>query len=121
MEFINRIELQGVVGRAEVNSYNDKRVCNFSVVTEYSARDRSGNPLIDTLWFNVSYWEGRDPEVTRETLDKIAPGSWVYVTGRLKLRKYTTVENEERTVLEVMARSLKLVDKDDTFMQPQRG
>ena len=40
MEFLNRIELRGVVGRADINSNNGHHVCNFSVVTENTAVDR---------------------------------------------------------------------------------
>ena len=47
MEFLNRIELKGVVGRAEVNSFNNSQVCNFSVVTEYSTIDKDWELLHD--------------------------------------------------------------------------
>ena len=119
MEFLNRIELKGVVGRPDLNLVNGSQVCNFSVVTEYSTVDREGNPNVEVTWFNVSAWEGREgiPE-----LHKIQKGAWVYVSGRLRLRKYTRENNEEKISVEVLARTVKLIPRgeDDALMQPQR-
>ena len=115
---MNKIELCGVVGRAETGSYNGSRVCNFSVVTEYSSRDKEGHSAIETLWFNVSLWETRD--TPRPEIDKLSPGTWVHVIGRLRVRKYTTVENEERSSLDVVARFVEIIPRDDNNMQPQR-
>lgn len=115
---MNKIELCGVVGRAETGSYNGNRVCNFSVVTEYSTRDKEGHSVIEPLWFNVSIWETSDNP--RPEIDKLVRGTWVHVIGRLRLRKYTTVENEERCSLDVFARTLEIIPRDDNSMQPQR-
>lgn len=116
MEFLNRIELNGVVGRAEVNVYNGIQVCNFSVVTEYSTRDREGNPAVETTWFNVSTWEGRD----NPNFSLIQKGVWIHVMGRVRLRRYMTQDNEERSSLEVVARRVSLIPREDTQIQPQR-
>lgn len=115
---MNKIELCGVVGRAETGSYNGNRVCNFSVVTEYSSRDKDGHSAIETQWFNVSLWETRDNP--RPEIDKLARGTWVHVIGRLRVRKYTTVDNEERSSLDVFGRMVEIIPRDDTTMQPQR-
>jgi single-stranded DNA-binding protein len=118
MEFMNIIQLRGVVGRTDVGSYNGNRVCNFSVVTEYASRDREGNSAVETTWFNASLWE-IGGEVNPE-IDKIQKGSWVEVTGRLRVRKYIAIDNVERTALDVFARSIKVLKRDDISMQPQR-
>lgn len=115
---MNEIRLRGVVGRAEINSYNERQVCNFSVVTEYSTVDREGNSAIDTTWFNVSAWSGREgiPD-----LYSIQKGAWVELSGRVRIRRYTTQENEERTVSEVIAYSVQLIQRENERMQPQRN
>ena len=118
MEFLNRIELKGVVGRAEINSFNNSQVCNFSVVTEYSTIDRERNSIIETTWFNVSAWAGRD---TITDLHSIQKGAWVHVIGRLRARKYTAQNGEERTTMDVVAHTVKLLQKEESSqMQPQR-
>lgn len=114
---MNKIELRGVVGRADVNAVNGSHVCNFSVVTEYSTRDKEGNPLVDVTWFNVSAWEGRDQ--IRDVYE-IQKGMWVEVKGRVRMRRYTTQENEERTVMDVVARNFRILQKEEDQMQPQR-
>jgi len=117
MEFLNKIELRGVVGRADINAINGSHVCNFSVVTEFSTRDREGNSAIDITWFNVSAWEGKD---VIQDMYEIQKGVWVEVYGRIRLRRYTTQENEERTTLDVIARKVKVLPREDVSMQPQR-
>ncbi len=53
MEFINRIELVGIVGTIRKQTYSGRMVANFSVVTEYSFKDKSGGTVIETTWHNV--------------------------------------------------------------------
>ena len=117
MEFLNRIELRGVVGRADINSYNGNQVCNFSVVTEASAYDREGNSIIEPTWFNVSAWSGVQGV---EDLGQIKKGMWVRVVGRLRVRKWVTQDNEERSSNEIPARLVEILPKEDLQMQPQR-
>ena len=117
MEFLNRIELRGVVGRADINTVHGSQVCNFSVVTEYSGVDKEGNSAIDTTWFNVSAWGGREgiPD-----LYSIQKGAWIQVVGRIRLRKYTNQNQEERTSMDVLARNVKLIPREQDPMQVQR-
>lgn len=117
MEFLNRIELRGVVGRADINSYNGNQVCNFSVVTEASAVDREGNSIVEPTWFNVSAWSGVQG---LDDLGKIKKGMWVRVIGRLRVRKWVTQDSEERTSNEIPARLVEIIPKEDLQMQPQR-
>lgn len=119
MEFLNRIELRGVVGRADVNSYNGSHVCNFSVVTEASAVDREGNSTVEPTWFNVSAWSG----VRGITdLSQIQKGNWVRVIGRLRTRKYVSQDGLERISVEIPARIVELIPREEEReqMQPQR-
>ena len=117
MEFLNKINLRGVVGRADINAFNGSHVVNFSVVTEYSTRDKEGNSASDVTWFNVSAWENRD---VMEDMYALQKGVWVEVIGRIRMRRYTTRDNEERTALEVVARKVKVLPREDVSMQPQR-
>ena len=119
MEFLNKLELKGVVGRAEINSFNNSQVCNFSVVTEYSTIDKDRNSIIETAWFNVSAWSGK---ININDLYNIQRGSWVRVVGRIRVRKYTTQTGEERSAMDVVANKVELLQKEEdaSTMQPQR-
>ncbi len=117
MEFLNKLELRGVVGRADVNTYNGNNVCNFSVVTETAGVDREGNSVVDPTWFNVTAWNGIQGLMSLEEIQK---GIWVYVQGRIRVRKYTTQDGEERTASDVLARRVEIIPREDTPMQPER-
>ena len=75
--------------------------------------------IIETSWFNVSAWAGRDTIADLYTIQK---GAWVRVVGRLRVRKYTTQTGEERSAMDVIAGRVELLKKDDeaSTMQPQR-
>ena len=104
-------------GRAEINSFNNSQVCNFSVVTEYSTIDKERNSIVETCWFNCSAWSGRDSIIDLYSIQK---GSWVHVIGRTRMRKYTTQSGEERTAMDVIATMVELLQKEESPMQPQR-
>ena len=105
MEFLNKIEIRGVVGRADINSYNGNQVCNFSVVTEASAVDRAGNSTVEPTWFNVSAWSGVKG---LDDLTLIQKGGWVRVVGR--------------SSIEIPARLVEVIPRGEDLepMQPQR-
>lgn len=114
MEFLNKLEIRGVVGRAECSTVGNGRLCKFSVVTDYNYR-RDGSPVTDSTWFNVSAWEGRG----MPNLDQLAKGTWVHVFGRVRTYKYTTPEGEDRSNWEVMANRVTILEPEDGMMQPQ--
>jgi len=116
MEFQNRIMLRGVVGRADVSTFGSNQVCNFSVITEYSSVDREGNSIIEPTWFNVSVWGGREGV---PSLYDIIKGVWIEVTGRIRARKYTAQNGEERTTTEVIARTVKVLPREEDKMQAE--
>ncbi len=118
MEFLNKIHLRGVIGRADITTFaNNSQVCNFSVVTDYSTVDRDGNAIIESTWFNVTVWNGKEGNADFYDLQK---GLWVEVVGRIRVRKYTTQAGEERFSTDVIARKVKLIPREDENMQPQR-
>ncbi len=115
---MNKIHLRGIVGKADINTFpNNSQVCNFSVVTEYSTVDRDGNSVIEPTWFNVSIWNGKGGFTELYDIQK---GVWVDVQGRLRTRRYTAQTGEERSVTEVIARSVQVLPREDENLQPQK-
>lgn len=104
MEFLNRIELVGVVGRISRQTISDRTVANFSLVTEYSFKDKSGNAIVETTWHNVVAWQNGEMP-----LDLIEKGAHVCVHGRLRCRRYTSESGEPRTIYEVIAQSINIL------------
>ena len=116
MEFTNKIEIRGVVGRAELNTYAENRVCKFTVITEYSYHDRDNNPVIESIWFTVNAWEGRN----MPDLNLIQKGSWVRVLGRVRNSRFTGQDGVERISWDIQASRVDIIPREDEPMQPQR-
>lgn len=104
MEFINRIELVGVVGRFNKQTFSNRMVANFSVVTEYSYKDKTGCAVVETTWHNVVAGQNGDMP-----LDLIDRGTQVCVHGRLRSRRYTSESGETKTIFEVIASSVDIL------------
>ena len=75
MEFLNRVELVGVVGTIRKQKVSDQMVANFSVVTEQYHKDKSGSAVIEATWFNIVAWQNNN----MPDLDKVDRGSHVHV------------------------------------------
>ena len=116
MEFLNQISLRGYVGTVNLNKVGETQVCRFSLVTEYSYKDRGNNPVVDVTWFNVTAWEGKNmPE-----LRQIVKGVIVQVAGRVRTFHFTTADGAERSGWEILARRVTILPSDDDPVQPQR-
>ena len=46
-QYINRVELQGIVGTSKVISIGDKKAVRFSLATNYAYKDKEGYPVIE--------------------------------------------------------------------------
>ena len=105
MEQLNKIEIRGIIGRVNVKGIGDTKVANISVATDYAYKSQDGSVIIETTWHNVVAWEGKEIQ----NLDQLKKGSFVHVCGRL--RKYVASDGTERTVCDIVARSLELVEE----------
>ena len=111
MEFINRIELAGVVGRIQRQTVSSQKMANFSLVTEYGFKDKSSCSVIETTWHNVVAWKSEKIP----SLDGIERGSYVRVIGRLRARRYTDSSGESRTLYEVVASGVEVLSSENTI------
>ena len=107
MEQLNKIEIRGIIGRVNVKGIGDTKVANISVATDYAYKSQDGSVIIETTWHNVVAWEGKEIQ----NLDQLKKGSFVHVCGRLRNRKYVASDGTERTVCDIVARSLELVEE----------
>jgi single-strand DNA-binding protein len=106
MEMLNRIQLRGFVGSCKVTRVADTRVARVSVATDHCFKDRSGTPVIETTWHNVTAWEKEGID-----LDNIGRGDMVEVTGRIRMNRYTNSDGVTCQTAEVLANELKVLDK----------
>lgn len=108
MEQINKIELRGTVGYVSYKTIGESTCTRFSVVTNYAYKGRGGESNIETLWLNVTAWDGKGiPD-----LSGLQKGMCVHLIGRLRPYRYTTQEGLERQDYEVVAREVVIVEED---------
>ena len=50
-QYINRVELQGIVGTSRVSNLGEKKAVSFSLATNYAFKDRQGCSLIETTCY----------------------------------------------------------------------
>ena len=107
MEFLNKIELKGVVGTSKIANCGPTTACNFSLATEYAYKGQDGGIIIDTLWIQVC---ACGPKPGWPDLGGIQKGSKVYVQGRLRAKRYCDAQGIDRVCYEVVAQELKLLE-----------
>ena len=107
MDFLNRIELKGIVGRASLASFGGHTVASITLVTEYLFVDKDGHPVIETTWHRVGVWD----TCTELPLNEINKGDKLHVTGRIRSMRYTDTDGNDRTTYEIVASSLERIDE----------
>ena len=104
MEFLNRIEIQGVTGAVAITPVGDTRITRFSVVTETAYNGSDGGIIVDCTWFSVSAFES----AKIRCLDQLAKGKVVRVLGRVRVQRYTDGNGAERCCWEIIAHEVNL-------------
>ena len=113
---LNRIELIGHVGMCTTQTIEKTTCAKFSVATNYAYTSKDGCAVIETMWHNITAWEG--PETP--DLEKITKGTPVHVTGRLRLVKYIDHTGIERNMTEVVAHSVEVLHLPGNGIQPEK-
>lgn len=108
MEYLNKIEIRGIVGRVSFSTVGEKRHANFSVCTQYAYKNQSGEAVVEMTWFNVSAWEG-----PKNGIDNLQKGAQVFVSGRIRTRFYQMGDGGERVIQEVAAREVRVEPKSE--------
>ncbi|HEY7350581.1 MAG TPA: single-stranded DNA-binding protein [Ktedonobacterales bacterium] len=106
---INRIFLIGNLGRDPEMSYtpSGKAVTKFTLAVNRVQRNReTGETQKETDWFSIVAWE-RLAETCNTYLHK---GSKVFIEGRMQSRKYTDKNGVDRTVWDVVASDMQMLD-----------
>lgn len=108
MASVNKVILVGNLGRdPEVrNMPNGDAVCNFSIATTDSWKDKSsGQKQERTEWHNIVMYR-RLAEIAGEYLKK---GSSVYIEGRLQTRKWQDKDGHDRYTTEIIADQMQML------------
>ncbi|GIW55353.1 MAG: single-stranded DNA-binding protein [Nitrospiraceae bacterium] len=114
MASVNKVILIGNLGRdPEVRYLPDgSPVASFSLATNETWRDKSGEKQERTEWHRCQAW-GRLAEIAGEYLKK---GSQVYVEGSLRTRKWQDKSGQDRYTTEIVVERLQMLGgkRDET-------
>lgn len=111
---VNKVILVGNVGKDPDIRYVESGVCvaNFPLATsERAYTTRSGTQVPErTEWHNIVAWRG----LANLAEKYIHKGSLLYVEGKLQTRSWEGKDGIKRTVTEVVASDIQLLDRRET-------
>jgi single-strand DNA-binding protein len=107
----NKVQLIGNLGQnPEVKELTGgKKVAKFSLATNETYQNKSGEKITDTQWHNLVAW-GKTADIIEKYLKK---GSEVAIEGKLLNRNYTDKEGVKRFVTEIQVSELLMLGKKD--------
>ena len=108
MASVNKVILIGNLGADPETRYmpNGDAVCNIRVATTESWKDKqSGDKKEITEWHRVVFYR-KLAEIAGQYLKK---GSQVYLEGRIRTRKWTDKEGQERYTTEIEANEMHML------------
>lgn len=104
---VNRAILVGRLGRDPETRYTSagQAVCNFTLATDETFKDRNGERQKRTEWHRIVVW-GKQAEIAQQYLHK---GSLIFVEGRIQTRQWDDREGQKRTTVEIVATSFRML------------
>ncbi|HEX9036115.1 MAG TPA: single-stranded DNA-binding protein [Ktedonobacterales bacterium] len=105
---MNKIMLIGNLGRDPEMSYTagGQAMTKFSLAVSRRWKDESGERREETTWFNIVAWR----QLAETCNNYLHKGSKVFIEGRMTSRKYTDKDGIERTVWDVTASDMEMLD-----------
>ncbi len=109
---INKVTLIGNLGAdPEVRRLEGGiAVARFSLATNENYQDKDGNWQTITEWHNIVAWRNLAERIERS----LKKGMLVYVEGKISYRKYTTQDGQERYVTDIVANSIRILEKRES-------
>src|SRR5438067_1484831 len=104
---VNKVILVGRLGRDPETRYTSggQAVANFSVATDETYKDKSGERQKRTEWHKIVVW-GKQAEIAQEYLQE---GSLIFIEGRIQSREWQDKEGQKRTSFEIVASNFRML------------
>lgn len=104
---VNKAIIVGNLGKDPETRFmpNGNAVCEITVATSESWKDRDGNQQERTEWHRISAF-GRLAEIMGEYLRK---GSQVYIEGRIQTDKWQDKEGKDRYTTKIIANEMQML------------
>jgi single-strand DNA-binding protein len=117
---VNKVILIGRLGRDPELKYTPRGapVAKFSLATDESFKDRTGEKQNRTEWHNIVAWN-KLAEICGEYLTK---GKQVYIEGSIRSRQWQDQSGNKRTSYEIIANLMQMLgSKGDSERMPSGG
>jgi single-strand DNA-binding protein len=104
---VNKVILVGRLGKDPETRFttSGQAVCNFSLATDETYKDRAGERQKRTEWHKIVVW-GKQAEIAQQYLHK---GSLIFVEGRIQTRQWDDKEGQKRTSTEIVASNFRML------------
>ena len=104
---VNKAILVGRLGKDPETRYTSggQAVCNFTMATDETYKDRSGERQKRTEWHRIVVW-GKQAEIAQQYLRK---GSLIFLEGRIQSRQWDDREGQKRTTVEIVANNFRML------------
>ncbi len=105
---VNKVILVGRLGRDPETRYtpSGQGVCNFSLATDETFKDRNGERQKRTEWHKVVLW-GKLAEIAQQYLKK---GMLVYIEGRIQTRQWDDKNTgQKRTATDIVGNVMRML------------
>ena len=100
----NKVQLIGNLGNDPeiITLESGKKLAKFSIATNESYKNATGEKVTDTQWHNVIAWNK-----TAEIIEKyVTKGNEIAIEGKLTSRSYENKEGEKKNITEVVCNEL---------------
>ena len=112
---LNRVTLVGHVGKDPGVRHLDSgvSVARFSLATNETYTDKSGERKTTTEWHNIVVWRG-----LADTVEKyVKSGSLLYVEGKLKTSSYDDKDGVKHYRTDIICDNFRMLGKKDSTTQ----
>lgn len=109
MASLNKVILIGNLGRDPELKYlaNGDAVCNFSIATSESWKDKNGERNEKTEWHNITLFR-KQAEAAAQYLKK---GNSVYIEGKISTRKWQDKDGKDRISFDIIGSQMTMLGK----------
>jgi len=105
---VNKVILVGRLGRDPETRYTPagQGVCNFSLATDETFKDRNGERQKRTEWHRIVLW-GKLAEISQQYLKK---GMLVYIEGSIRTNQWDDKNTgQKRTAIDIVANVMRML------------
>ena len=103
MKGLNKVQLIGNLGRdPEIrHTPEGKMLAKFSMAANRTFKNKDGDTIDDTQWFNIEAWSG----LAKVVEEHLTQGDRIYIEGRLKTESYEK-DGETKYFTKVVAQEM---------------